>query len=79
MVVVRSWINLNVDLELLWCIEIELTDNYDLLIFKFKQYKDVNIASFVYYGKTLLIIVALLFRCSTSDEPSLQNICVTLF
>ena len=32
-------------------IRIEVTDNFDLLIFKFKQYKDVNIAKFVYYGK----------------------------
>ena len=35
-------------------IRIEVTDNCDLLIFKFKQYKDVNITNFVFYGKTLL-------------------------
>ena len=31
---------------------IDLTDNYIYLIFKFKQYKNVNFANFVYYGKT---------------------------
>ena len=33
-------------------IEIEVTDKYISLIFNFKQYKNVNFANIVYYGKT---------------------------
>ena len=38
----------------MYCIKIEVTDNYTHLILKvkLKQYKKVNIANFVYYGKT---------------------------
>ena len=35
-------------------IKIDVTDNYISLIFKFQQYKNANVASFVYYGKTKL-------------------------
>ena len=35
----------------LW-IHIEVTDLSILLIFKFKQYKNVDIANLVHYGKT---------------------------
>ena len=37
----------------LWS-KIGVNDNYTELIFKFKQYKNANIANLVYYGKTRL-------------------------
>ena len=40
---------------MLW-IHIEVTDFSILLIFKHKQYKNANVANFVYYGKLDLVI-----------------------
>ena len=40
---------------------IEVTDSYISLIFKFQQYKNANIATFMYYGKTRLTIPAVIF------------------
>ena len=37
---------------MIFWIKIEVTETCILLIFKFKQYKNANIANFVYYGKT---------------------------
>ena len=38
----------------LW-IQIKVTDFYLLLFFRFKQYTNVNVANFLFYGKNLLV------------------------
>ena len=40
---------------MLW-IKIKVTDNYVNLIFKVKAIENANIANFVYYGKTRIVI-----------------------
>ena len=39
---------------MVYWIKIDAAEKCDLLIFKFKQYKDLKIVSSVYYGKTLM-------------------------
>ena len=57
--IVNSWNDFNANWHLSWCFQFILKwlNSISILIFKYKQYKNANIANFEYYGKTLFKVV----------------------